>query len=89
MKALLLQKMASIDEAVAERDKEKDGKLGGLDLETAELDDMSMALGRLECEKRDLLENIRVLRVRLADEKVMILHHTHRQWLTPEESMYT
>eukprot|EP00903_Cladosiphon_okamuranus_P009818 g9331.t1 len=61
--------MASIDEADAERDKGKDGGLGGLDLETAKLDDMSQALGRLECEKRDLLENIRVLRVRLADEK--------------------
>lgn len=64
--------MESVDADMVERDKKKDGELGGLDMETAKLDDMSQALGRLECEKRDLLENIRVLRVRLADEKVMI-----------------
>lgn len=60
--------MGSIDEEVADK---KDGELGGLDLETAKLDDMSQALGGLESEKRDLLENMRVLRVRLTDEKVI------------------
>lgn len=67
--------MALIEEVV-EREKEKDGELGGLDMETAKLDDMSQALGRLECEKQGLLENIRVLRVRLADEKVMTPYKT-------------
>lgn len=64
-------KMVSIDEEVPEG--EKDGGLRGLDLGTAKLDAMSLALERLECEKRSLLENIRILRVRLADEKVMTL----------------
>eukprot|EP00752_Nemacystus_decipiens_P004512 g4120.t1 len=60
--------MESIGEDMVESDHKKE-ELGGLDLETAKLDDMSQALGSLECDKRDLLENIRVLRVRLADEK--------------------
>lgn len=69
--------MESIDADVVERDKDKGVELGGLDnLDRANLDDMSQALGKLECEKRDLLENIRVLRVRLADEKVMITQST-------------
>ncbi len=57
----------SVDE---EGEREQDEGLGGLDLDTAKLDDMSQELGRLESEKRGLLEDIRVLRVRLADEKV-------------------
>lgn len=50
--------------------REKAVELGDLDLDSAKLDDMVQALGRLELEKRGLLENIRVLRLRLADEKV-------------------
>lgn len=70
--------MASIDKLM-ELEKPRNGELGGLDLDTAKLDDMSQALARLEFEKRGLLENIRVLRVRLADEKVkqtalLVLH---------------
>ncbi|CBJ33834.1 conserved unknown protein [Ectocarpus siliculosus] len=51
------------------RGREKAVELGDLDLDSAKLDDMVHALGRLELEKRGLLENIRVLRLRLADEK--------------------
>lgn len=64
--------------------REKDEGLAGLDLDTAKLDDMSQALGRLESEKRGLLEDIRVLRVRLADEKVTGWHNRHvRQRVSP------
>lgn len=61
--------MASID-TFAEPETLQEDELGGLDLNTARLDDMSQVLARLEFEKRGLLENIRILRVRLADEKV-------------------
>ncbi|CAB1115295.1 unnamed protein product [Ectocarpus sp. CCAP 1310/34] len=53
-----------------EREREKAVELGDLDLDSAKLDDMVHALGSLELEKRGLLENIRVLRLRLAEEKV-------------------
>lgn len=45
--------------------------LDGLDLTTAGLDDMVDTLRKLEAGKQGLLESIRMLRVRLADEKVM------------------
>lgn len=53
-----------------EKDGEKRTKLDGLDLGTAKLNDMVEALKRMECENRGLLDDIRVLRVRLADENV-------------------
>lgn len=56
-----------------EEEGHKGVELGGLDLDTAKVDDMAQALEKLECEKRGLLESIRVLRVRLAEEKVSLL----------------
>ncbi|CAM9833495.1 unnamed protein product, partial [Hapterophycus canaliculatus] len=60
--------MTSID-GEEENGKQKGVQLGGLDLDAAKVDDMAKALETLECEKRGLLESIRILRVRLADEK--------------------
>lgn len=56
-------------------DMDKDGReetseLDGLDLSTAGLDEITEALRRLEGENQGLLEDIRVLRIRLLDEKV-------------------
>ena len=45
-------------------------EFGNLDLDVANLDDMNEALRKLERENRSLLEDIRDLRDRLADEKV-------------------
>lgn len=47
--------------------------LDGVDLDqldTANLDVMAECLRKLECEKVGLLDDIRLLRVRLSDEKV-------------------
>lgn len=44
--------------------------LAGLHLDAAKLDDMAESLRKLECEKRGLLDEIEVLRKRLAEEKV-------------------
>lgn len=43
-----------------------------LDLSTANLGDVAEALRQLEHEKKDLFSDLRVLRVRLAEEKVII-----------------
>lgn len=53
-----------------EEQEEERIELDGLDLRTAKLGDMAEALRRLEREKRSLLDSIRLLRVRLSDEKV-------------------
>lgn len=62
--------MTPIAEELGREREKKAVELGDIDLDSAKLDDMVHALGRLELEKRGLLENIRVLRLRLADEKV-------------------
>lgn len=58
-------------EGEEEPERQKGVELGGSDLDNAKVDDMAQALEKLECEKRGVLESIRVLRVRLADEKVL------------------
>lgn len=51
--------------------RDNDGDIySALDLDKADLDDMTKALGKLERENRSLFEEIRHLRDRLSDEKV-------------------
>lgn len=51
--------------------------LAGLHLDAAKLDDMAESLRKLECEKRGLLDEIEVLRKRLAEEKVRDIYSYH------------
>lgn len=55
-------------------------------LDAAKLDDMAESLRKLECDKRGLLDEIEVLRKRLAEEKVRDTslqdqrYRTYRNW---------
>lgn len=65
----IVDKMADY-EMEPERQEEELTELEGFDMDTAKLENLVEALKKLEMEKRALLDSIRALRTRLAEEKV-------------------